>query len=232
MSESPRSCLDLTEEHFQLLSRRPLTVDGQALSHGLPPRVTLTGLRVILLKRRLGSQVKDTVWSHLVHMARTAPDPWLMAAAGMMLPGLKSIAARISSPSWCDGHDLDSEILEGFLAALHRVDLGQPAPHTQLYFAAWRRGQRAAQREARHVLGQIALPESLTEHRAGNPDVALARAMRDGVVTPAQANLVSQVHLDSTRRGEAARQLGISRDKVRRELASATRGLSTYLRAA
>jgi hypothetical protein len=232
MSESPRSCLDLTEEHFQLLSRRPLTVDGQALPHGLPPGVTLIDLRVILLKRRLANQVKDAVWSHLVHMARTAPDPWLMAAAGMMLPGLKSIAARISSHSWCDAHDLDSEILEGFLAALYRVDPGRPALPTQLYLAAWRRGQRTAQREARHALGQVPLPESLTQHRAGNPDVALVHAIRDGVVTPAQANLVSQVHLDSSRRGDAARQLGIGRDKARRELASATRGLSTYLRAA
>nr|CEL19281.1 hypothetical protein [Kibdelosporangium sp. MJ126-NF4] len=73
------------------------------------------------------------------------------------------------------------------------------------------------------------LPEGLADRRAGNPDIALARAVLDGVVTAKQAALVSRVHLDSALRGDVARQLGMSRDRARRELTIATRGLANYL---
>jgi hypothetical protein len=53
--------------------------------------------------------------------------------------------------------------------------------------------------------------------------------MRDGVVTARQAALVSRVHLDSAQRGDVARQMGMGLDLARRELTTATRGLTAYL---
>lgn len=232
MPERQRSCLDLTEEQFQSLSQRahPVTVDGPRLSRELPARrIGLAELRVILLKRRAGDRLKNAVWSHLARMTRTAPDPWMIASAGMMLPGLKSIAARMRACYPYDPGDLDSEILEAFLRELSRLDPDRPAPHTQLYLAAWRRGYETCRREARRAGRYAPLPDGLADHRRGNPDIALARAVLDGVVTAEQAALVSRVHLDSAQRGDVARQLGMSRDRARRELTIATRGLSVYL---
>jgi hypothetical protein len=92
-----------------------------------------------------------------------------------------------------------------------------------------RRGHQACRHESRRATRWVPLPETLANAVSGNPDVALARAVRDRVVTPTQADLISGVHLDAASRGRVARQLGISRDRVRRELVIATRGLSAYL---
>jgi hypothetical protein len=230
-----QSCLDVTEDQFRALSQRPflVTVDGRHVSPDLPARcIGLEELRVIMLKRRAGDQIKDAVWSHLVRMTRTEPDPWIVAAVGMMLPGLKNIAARMRACYPYGDCDVDSEILEAFLHELKRLDPDRPALHTQLYLAASRRGYRTCRREARRASRYVPLPDSLADGCGGNPDIALARAVRDGVVTPKQAELVSRVHLDSAQRGDVARQLGMSRDRARRELAIATRGLSVYLAAA
>jgi hypothetical protein len=67
--------------------------------------------------------------------------------------------------------------------------------------------------------------------RAGNPDLALARAVLDGVVTSRQANLVSGVLLDRHHRADIARRLGLSRRRARAQLASARRELAAYLAA-
>lgn len=184
-----------------------------------------------MLKRRGEERARDDVWSYLVRMARAEPDPWIIAAMGMMLPGLKSIAARMSHTYPYEAHDLDSEILAAFLAALTLVDTTRPAVHTRLYLATLRGGRRTCRAALREVSGSAPLPESLPELVGGHPDIALVSAVRDRVVTT-QAVLISSVHLDCAPRANIARRMGMSRDRVRRELAVATRGLSTYLAAA
>lgn len=99
MHERQRSHLDLTDE-FVALSRcsAPVTIDGRCGSDDLPARhISLEDLRAIMLKRRTSDQLKDAVWSHLVRMSHIQPDPWKIAAAGMLLPGLKRIADRLHS---------------------------------------------------------------------------------------------------------------------------------------
>lgn len=232
MPESKQSCLDVTEEHFRVLSQPPrsVSIDGRLISHSLPARpIGLSELRVLMLKRRIDDQTKTAVWSYLVRMSNAEPEPWVMAAAGMMLPGLKSIAAKLNPHYPFDARDLDAEILEAFLRELKLVSPDDPVPHARLYLAAQRRGQQACRRETRQATRCVPLPENVIDAGAGNPDVALARAVRDRVVTRIQADLISGVHLDSVSRGQVARQLRMSRDRVRRELATATRGLSAYL---
>jgi hypothetical protein len=232
MHHRNRSCLDLVEEKFLELSRNPdpVLVDGRSLGRGLPQRpIPLEELRVLVLKRQASKQVKDLVWSHLVQMTRVRADPWLLAAAGMMVPGLKRIAARLGPYYPGDSCDLDSEIVEAFLDTLAKTDADQPGLSTELYRAALRRGRRLCERERRQCCPAADPPEDTGCPCAGNPDLALARAVLDGVLTASQANLVSGVHLDCARRGEVARRTGMSRDRVRRELATAKRGLARYL---
>jgi hypothetical protein len=233
MRERQRSHLDLTEDEFLSLSRRgtPVTIDGGRLSRDLPARhLTLEDVRIIMLKRRTSDQLKDAVWSHLVRMSHAKSDPWAIAAAGMMLPGLKKIADRMHAHYPHDACDLDSEILEAFLHELGALDPNQPAPHKRLYLAACRRGDMLCRREARRARKIVPLPDGLADHCRGNPDIALARAVLDGVITTRQAALVSRVHLDSAQRCDVARQMGMGLDLARRELTTATRGLCFYLR--
>jgi hypothetical protein len=231
MHEQRRSDLDLAEAEFLALSRRrAVTLDGRRISRDLPARhISLEDLRIIMLKRRTNDQLKTAVWSQLVRMSHAQSDPWVIAAAGMMLPGLKKIADRMRAYYPYDTCDLDSEIFEAFLHELGQLDPDEPAPYKRLYLAACRRGDQLCRREARRASRCVQLPDGLADRLAGNPDIALARAMRDGVVTARQAALVSRVHLDSAQRGDVARQMGMGLDLARRDLTTATRGLTAYL---
>lgn len=233
MLTSDQSCLDIVERNFRELSGRLAPICLDPSPPGLPSGgIALTDLRVVMLKRQTCQRLTDAVWSHLVRMSAVRPDPWDMAAAGMLLPGLKRIAARFAACYPGEAHDVDSEVLEAFLHALRTADPNQPQLCAMLYRAAFRRARRACAREWRHTGRSAVLSEDTRCPCLGNPDLVLAGAMLDGVITHEQANLVCGVHLDSRRRGDVARRLGISRDRARRELAAAKRGLFVYLTAA
>jgi DNA-directed RNA polymerase specialized sigma24 family protein len=233
MTRAQRSCLDIVEEQFRALSTssQPLLIDGESVHGALPQRpIPLDELRVLVLKRQASGQVKDAVWSYLVRSTRTPANPWRVAVAGMMIPGLKRIAAKLGPCFPGEPSDLDSEILAAFLQAVENVDPGQSGLPGRLYRVALRRGYEVCEQEQRQTYQCLDFDAECPS--AGNPDLALARAVLDGVVTARQANLVCGVLLDRTRRSEVARRLGMSRDRVRRELNTATRGLSAYLAAA
>lgn len=199
----------------------------------MPERsIPLNELRILLLETQTGWRTKNAVWAKLVRMARVQPEPWLMAGAGMMLPGMKCIAARFGSRFPGDRSDLDSEILEGFLRALRQADPVQPTLYGRLYRAAYRGGHEARARERRLAAPCRRLADntvSTPSCRSRHPDLVLAAAMRDGAVTPHQADLLCGVHLDRARRVDLARRLGVTRYQVRLELTAAERGLAHYL---
>ncbi len=64
---------------------------------------------------------------------------------------------------------------------------------------------------------------------SGHPDLVLAGATLSGVVTPQQADLVSEVLLDHDNRTTAADRHGMSRYQVASELNTASRHLADYL---
>lgn len=234
MSKRDSSPLDLTEVKFHELCSRvnPLCVNGKSLSCGLPSRlIKLDELRDILLARGTSQRTKDVVWAHLVRRARAQPDPWNYAAAGMMIPGLKNATAKLARHYPGDVEDLDSEVLTGFLDAVHSVDVTQSELPKKLYWAAWRQGEAARQSERRQQ-SRVEMPDDLGNPELGSPEITLAQAVRDGAVTADQANLVCGIHLDHKQRSDVARSLGVSPYKVSRILKVANHALSSYLLAA
>jgi hypothetical protein len=116
------SLLETVESAFQALSAGPdpLTLDGAILGQGLPPGpVTLNDVRSLLLSRPQ-PEVLDAVWKALAVRVRQETDreTWLVAAIGVMLPGLRGISQRQGWGSWMDREDLDSEAVAGLLAEL------------------------------------------------------------------------------------------------------------------
>ena len=236
MTLSSPSHLDVIEQRFLALAAgpQPLTLDCAALGCGLPAEEKpLDEVRVLLLKRQTCWVTKDAVWRELVKRAHTMPEPWITVAAAMMMPGLKHIGGKLGSRYPGDRNDLDSEILEGFLQALDMADPSAPKIHGQLYWAAFRRGHEACNREMRLVMSQSKLAETAvhTHSTYGHPDLVLAAAMLDGVVTPQQADLISEVLLDHDERSTAAVRRGMSRDQVASQINTAARHLVGYLRA-
>jgi hypothetical protein len=191
----------------------------------------LDEVRVLLLKRQTTWVTKDAVWQELGKRAHTTPAPWTMVAAGMMMPGLKHIGSKLGARYPGDRNDLDSEILEGFLQALDIADVHAPKIYAQLYWAAFRRGHEACNRERRLATSRSELAETITDRRqaSGHPDLVLADAMLSGVVTPQQADLVSDILLDHDGRTTAAKRRGMSRHQVASQLSIAARNLTDYL---
>lgn len=176
----------------------------------------LDEVRVLLLKRRTSWVTKDVVWQELVKRAHATPEPWITVTAGMMIPGLKHIGGKLGGRYPGDRNDLDSEILEGFLQALDIADESAPKIYSQLYWAAFRRGHEACNRERRLAMSRSELADTVADRRpaGGHPDLVLADAMLSGVVTPQQADLVSDVLLDHEDRRTAATRRGMSRHEV------------------
>jgi hypothetical protein len=233
MTSFSPSHLDVIERRFLAMTAgsHPLTLDCVALGCGLPPQeMPLDEVRVLLLKRRTSWVTKDAVWQELVRRAHTVPEPWTTVAAGMMMPGLKHIAGKLGNRFLGDRDDLDSEILEGFLQALDVADDGAPKIYAQLYWAAFRRGHEACNHERRQAMSRSELVDTADLRPAdGHPDLVLAGAMLSGVVTPQQADLVSDVLLDQDDRSTAASRRGMSRYQVTSQLNTASRHLADYL---
>jgi hypothetical protein len=237
MRDNPRpTTLEVVEKRFNELTAHPnpLTMDGQAIGQGLPERaIPLDELRIILLKRQTPWHVKDAVWVELVRRAQELAEPWITATVGMAMPALKRIAGDTARSFRGDIADFDSEIVEGFLSALHRADPSAPGLYRSLYFAARRYGLEArsdADRTAGHSTCYDEAAFARYRPRvAGHPDLVLAKAVRDRRLSDEEAGLIIRAHLDGTGTSELAVQHGISPYQFRQMLARADHRLLRFL---
>jgi len=232
---SGRSALDILETAFDALVRgpRPIEVDGVALGHGLPARlVPLDELRAILLHPSLPYAARDAVWRELVRLARTAGPSWVVGAAGVALPGLRALAGELARGFHGDSHDLDAEMLSGFVVALRELDLSRGKIAARLSYAAYNAGRRLRRRledsPGRHGEFTGSLPPPAPW---GHPDLVLGRAVGLGIITPLHADLIGRTRLEGVPLQQAAAELGLSylaawrrRDRAEQRLAQAIRG--------
>ena len=211
----------------------PVTVDGQAIP-GLPQRpIPLDELRARLLSRGCPAGVRDAVWAHLVRRSRAEGGTWTVAAAGMALPVLNRVARILTAKYAGDSSDIHAAVLAGFLAGLTRVDPDRPAVLVSLRWAAYR-GGLAAVREA------LRAPTPLTVHgfesapprpASAHPDLVLARAVADGVITRDDAALIGSTRLEHVRLADAAVARGQTYHAANAARHRAERRLLAYLTA-
>ncbi|RKN50093.1 hypothetical protein D7231_35805 [Streptomyces klenkii] len=175
-----------------------LSLDGRAFP-GLPDRtLPLDELRDLILRRRCPQAVRDAVWAELVTRARREGATWTLACAGMALPALASAAGWLASRHReRDVFDIHAEVLTGFLGALPDIDLERPQVLVRLRWAAFRAGLAAL---AETLNAPIPLPPGFrsTAPRPpfGHPDLVLARAVREGVLTRTEADLIGTTRLE------------------------------------
>jgi hypothetical protein len=131
---STASALDRIEQQFQAMTTtpHPLVIDGFAVGNGLSDRPVPLGEVRDLLPRTATHDLKGAVWSVLVRRAQADSDTWGVAAAGMMMRGLRSITTRVSRGVEFRRDDLQSEILLGFYEALYGLDPDAPGELLQL----------------------------------------------------------------------------------------------------
>lgn len=142
-----RSLLDRVETAFHTLTAdpNPLTLDGALLAPDASPgQMPLDEVRSRLLASSEPA-ARDAVWRAIACCARGAAERevWLLAAIGMMLPGLRGINRRHTGGMRRNWDDLDAEAVVSFLAELDRADPTAGGLAQRLWWAAFRGANRA-----------------------------------------------------------------------------------------
>ena len=194
--------LDTARDTFAALvaGPDPLAVNGQ-LFPGLPERpVPLDELRDLLLRPGCPRRTRDAVWRHLVLRSRAEGATWTVACVGVALPALASVGGWLAARYPGDRADIHAEVLTGFLSGLDAVDVREPGVLPRLRWAARRAGIAAlhAALDA-PVPTQTGYRSSPPATPAGHPDLVLARAVTEGVLTRTEADLIGATRLEEVR---------------------------------
>jgi len=209
----------------------PLSIDGRFFP-GLPTRrVPLDELRELLLDPDLPLAAVDRVWRHLVTRSRDMGDAWTVACVGVALPALFAIAYELGARFAQDHSDLQAAILTGFLSELASVELARPGVLWRLRCAALREG---------HLVIREALERPTPWDKAfhsreprppwGHEDILLVRAVAEGVITKAQADLIGTTRLEPEYTlHQAAADWGVSYDAIAKFRRRAERRLAAWL---
>lgn len=225
--------LDIARDTFTWLvtGPDPVSLNGR-LFPGLPDRlIPLDEVRDRLLARRCPQQTRDAVWTHLVLRARTEGATWTVAAVGMALPALTSVAARLSDRFAGDPADVHAEVLSGFLAALPTIDLRRPRVMLRLRWAAYRSGYDALADALEGPTPVAPGFRSTPPHTPwGHPDLVLARAVADGVLTQTEAALIGATRLEGVPVADWAAHHGAGEWAVYKTRKRAELRLAEYLR--
>ncbi|WP_256790538.1 hypothetical protein, partial [Frankia sp. AvcI1] len=181
----------------------PLALDGSLVA-GLPERlVALDELRDRLLAVSCPQPVRDAAWAVVIRRSRRYGGAWTVGAAGMALPALRAVCARLGGHSDLDTADMQAEVLTGFLEAAATVRLDLPRIAVRLRWAAYRAGLALTvqQRETPYpdpdLFQTVAAAEAAWSGpgQAG-PEQVLADAVADGVLTDTEADLIGATRLD------------------------------------
>ncbi|GGU81026.1 hypothetical protein [Lentzea flava] len=225
--------LDIARDTFTWLvaGPHPVSLSGR-LFPGLPDRyIALDEVRDRLLARRCPQSTRDAVWAHLVLRSRTEGATWTVAAVGVALPALTTVAAMLSDRFAGDPADVHAEVLRGFLTALSTIDLRPPRIMLRLRWAAYRSGYDALT-EALSGPTPVAPGFRSTPPHApwGHPDLVLARAVADGVLTQTEAALIGATRLDEVPVADWAAQHQLGEWAVYKTRKRAELRLAAYLR--
>ncbi|MFC4464006.1 hypothetical protein ACFPH6_05420 [Streptomyces xiangluensis] len=227
------SPLDTARECFTLLvtGPQPLSLDGRSYP-GLPNRrIPLDELRDRMLRRRCPRRTRDEVWAYMVRQSREQGATWTLACAGMALPALAGVARWLAARFPGDVVDLHAEVLSGFLGALPTIDVDRPRVLVRLRWAAYRAGF-AALSEALDAPMPVAsaFRSAAPKPPWGHPDLVLARAVRQSVLTRTEADLIGGTRLDETPITDWADRHQMSTDAAYKARQRAERRLVAFLR--
>lgn len=219
------SPLDQVEATLRLLSTgpAPLSVNGRRIG-GLPRRrIPIVELASVLAHPSCGQETKRRVWRLLVTRARSGQAAWVIAAVGVALPGLRRAASRLGNARI--RADVEADLIAGFLAALGEVDTRRPGVCGRLINAAHThaRSELRAQEAAASGEANFAPGSAMPPPPCGHPDVVLARAVRAGVITGVEAELIGATRMEDTTVAAWADAVGWTRKAAyeRRRLAEA-----------
>ena len=204
---------------FNLLREQPPSVYLSVPEVG--EDLDVNGLAELLWDQSTEVAVTNAVWAELVRQARTGDAGWTVVAAGLAFPALylKALMLNRCFPDENRGFgDVEAEVIEGFLTALRVVDLDDPQIANiagALATRAFNVARAARYRDAGELA--VAAEESVPvapAYPVGHPDLVLARAVRAGVITGAEAEYIGRTRLEGRGLADVAGELGLAKSTL------------------
>ena len=231
LHQSPLSSADAA---FRLLTSgpEPLALNGSRIG-GLPSRlIPLDELKRLLLRPGTCAQARDATWAVLVTRARDEGQAWTVGVVGVAMPALRRAAGILARGYHGDTADIDAEVLTGFLSAVRSLNLQAPGIALRLRWSAYRAGAAFRSTEGNWA-SRADEPDWAAPPRqlSGHPDLVLATAVEQGVITPDDAALIGSTRLEATSLVTAASALEVPYDAARMRRSRAEARLVSAIRA-
>ena len=180
---------------------------------------------------------KNEAIAALCRLANLQKSPCGNAEAGVLLVYLfigafRNISREIG-PCLLSLDELDSEMLSGFWEEATRVRTSHKAASTRLYHAA-RRSAWEAVRKARHLASttlELGAATAVAGSIGSNPSQVLERAVRQGVISPIQCELIDAIRVEGAPTTRVAHSLGLTRAAASMQLTRGERRLAAWLTA-
>ena len=120
-SLSPFASLDAA---FRLLCEgpRPLGLDGETIGARPGRVVSMVELRQLLLARSCSHEVRNAAVGAVVARAQSEGGAWMVAAAGLLLPGMARVAYPLVRAYRGHIADIETEMLTGLVDGIRRAD--------------------------------------------------------------------------------------------------------------
>ncbi len=228
--------LDVLDRSFRLLvcEPAPLSLDGCAVGHGLPARsIPLDVLRSLLLHPSVGFDARDAALTWLVGRAQTDGGVWLVGLAGVLLPGIGRRVYPLCRAFPRLAPDLEAEALAGLVQAVRSWRLGEDRVATRLVWAAARGAHRLLRRETtlRDREASVGLRLEPPPRPPAHGDLLLAQAVRAGVLSRVDAELIAATRVEEVPLRELAGRWGRGYEALRKRRYRAEAALARWLAA-
>lgn len=235
MHEPTHAPLEAADAAFRELvsGPDPLTVDGSAIGHELPARaLRLDELKPLLLSVTTPYDARDAVVADLLRRARGGDERWLIGLIGVMMPGLRRVASRLTRGYPGDTDCIDAAVLAGFVESALSSPVAATGLAAHLLWAAFRAGREIWVQEVSASINRA--PGELPPMTAGpavadHVDLVLARAVRDRAISADEAELIASTRIERVRMHDLARQLGDTYHALQRRRHRAEVRLVAYL---
>ncbi|MEV5832824.1 hypothetical protein [Nocardia sp. NPDC052112] len=238
----PRSPLAVVRAGFDRIAAELLPADPRAVPTSETTAVssvrTWEQLRERLWDPAVPIAEIDAIWVWLIERARTHDEDAMLACAGLAVPMLGRAAGEYAAPGSSSRHDIESEVLTGFLAHLARVALDRPGVWHRLRWAAYRAMITGANQQQSPVmsagdvdcdLGPLARRARSAIAEPGHPETVLARAVAAGVISADAAELIAASHWEGRSLTSLAAERGVSLAQLRKQRRRAERALLAWL---
>jgi hypothetical protein len=226
--------LDAADAAFNdLVATSPqLAVDGAAIGHGLPARrIRLDELKPLLLDSSTPYEARDAAVAELLCRGRDGDSDWVIGLVGILMPGLRRMANRLTRDYPGDPDCIDAAVLAGFIEAALGSSSASSGLAANLLWAAFRAGRALwVQEVSASVNRSYREPGSLAARPSDHPDLVLARAVRARVITANEAELIAVTRIERVRIRDLARKLRVTPIALRRRRERAEARLVAYLR--